>query len=123
MKDSIGLREFYLTINEDVCETAIASNPETQWLGLRGKNVLSRLLYNSRKPWFFVYFFIKKTAQQSTRQKIINNNKLKVKAVWEPTQKENNFYFKRILKRNSLIVIKSWRLIKSTHKYPIIQQS
>ncbi len=44
MKDSIGLREFYLTINEDVCAMAIVSNPETQWLGLRGKNVLSRLL-------------------------------------------------------------------------------
>jgi hypothetical protein len=53
MKDSIGLREFYLTINEDVCAMAIGSNPrscvrdlkpETQWLGLRGKNGLSRLL-------------------------------------------------------------------------------
>ena len=44
LNDSIGLREFYLTINEGVCEVAIVSNPETQWLGLRGKNGLSRLL-------------------------------------------------------------------------------
>jgi hypothetical protein len=28
MKDSIGMREFYLTINEDVCAMAIVSNPE-----------------------------------------------------------------------------------------------
>jgi hypothetical protein len=32
-----GLREFYLTINEVVCAMATASNPETQWLGLREK--------------------------------------------------------------------------------------
>ncbi len=44
MKDSTGLREFYLTINESVCALAIVSNPETQWLGLRGNNELSRLL-------------------------------------------------------------------------------
>ena len=44
MKDSTGLREFYSTINEGVCALGIVSNPETQWLGLRGKNVLSRLL-------------------------------------------------------------------------------
>ena len=44
MKDSTGLREFYLTINECVRAFAIVSNPETQWLGLRGKNGLSRLL-------------------------------------------------------------------------------
>jgi hypothetical protein len=46
-------------------------------------------------------FCFKTTAQQSTRLKTINNNELKVKAVWVPTQKERDLCFKRILKRKN----------------------
>ncbi len=84
LKDSFGLWEFYLTINEDVCAVALCkqSRNAVAWIAWQktcSVDCSKIVVIPKLRDWFFGYFFIKKTAPAiNEAKKTINNSELKV---------------------------------------------
>jgi hypothetical protein len=67
-----------------------------QWLGLREKTDSVDCCKIVVSLDFLFTFLSRKLRSNQRGKKTIINNELKVKAVWVPTQKESDFYAKRI---------------------------